>query len=88
MLLRTRLLIHIGHYKDMIDKVIYVESPLQFMSSFDYIRSNKNIVILYRKSQPGLEKTISFSIFSKYYISNNLNFLFKVIIKAFFFKKT
>ena len=72
----------------IIDKVIYVESPLQFMSSFDYLSKNKNSVILYRKSQPGLEKTISFSCFQNISYPIISFFSLKLLLKLFFSKES
>lgn len=58
------------------------------MSSFDYLSKNKNLIILYRKSQPGLEKTISFSCFQN--ISHPILSIFslKLLLKLFFSKDT
>ena len=49
----------------MINTIIYVESPLQFLSSLDYLNKEKQVIIFFRDSQPGLRKTISLSNFSK-----------------------
>lgn len=49
----------------MIDTIIYVESPLQFLSSLDYLKKEKQVIVFFRDSQPGLRKTISLSSFSK-----------------------
>lgn len=45
--------------------IIYIESPLQFISSLDYLNKEKQVIIFYRDSQPGLRKTISLSNLNK-----------------------